>query len=446
MAKFVRIRNSCALFLRRCQIDRACWRQRRRPVLAAAFFMGGFASAINATAQGILPPPPTDFFGVPPTLETTGTNQPGIMPAPPMTAVPEKPLLEWGPVVFQPHLLYRLLYGDGVPAQPGQDYKTYINQIYPGILFRIGDHWTLDYTPTISLYSNRQFRDTLDHAVTLAGGTKVGDWTLGLSQGYVSSSQPLIETGGQTDTETYPTAISAIYQASSVVSLQLGANQEFRFVGQAPGGQALTDSKSWSTMDWVNYQVSPKLGTGIGFGFGYDEVTFGSDMTHEDLQARIDWRPGEKLSLSVSGGAQYRQYLSSDVPASLNPIYGASVLYQLFEPTALSLAASRTYTPAYSQDQLSDATTISASLRQRLLKKLELDVSGGYFTTSYTATTVGVPVNRDDHGTFVNARLSAVVLKRATVAVFYARSDNSSNVPGYSYSSSQVGLELGYRF
>jgi hypothetical protein len=411
-----------------------------------AVVLGCFILAARAAAQGILPPPPTDFYGVPPTLETTGTNQPGRMPVPPVTAVPEQPLLQWGPVIFQPHLLYRLMYGDGVPAAPGQNFKTYINQIYPGILMRIGDHWTLDYTPTLSYYSSSQFRNTLDQAVTLTGGTQAGDWTLGLSQGYITSSQPLIETGGQTDTETYPTALSAIYQASSAVSVQLGANQDFRFVGQAPAGQFLTDSKSWSTMDWVNYQFSPKLGAAIGAGFGYDEVSVGSDMTHEDLQARFNWRPGDKLTLSVSGGAEYRQYLTGDIPNSLNPIYGVSVLYQLFEPTTLSLAVSRTYTPSYNLNQLSDATSITASLRQRLLGKLFLDASGGYFKTRYTDTTVALPVTRDDHGTFVTVRLSAVVLKRGTVAAFYSRTENSSNEPGFSVSSSQVGLELGYRF
>jgi hypothetical protein len=121
-------------------------------------------------------------------------------------------------------------------------------------------------------------------------------------------------------------------------------------------------------------------------------------------------------------------------------------LYQVFEPTTLSLAANRTFTPSYFQDQLSGSTTVTAALRQRLLGKLFLDLSGGYFTSSYTATSIGAPGNRDDHGTLFNARLSAVVLKRGTAAVFYSRNDNSSNVAGYSYSSSQVGLELGYRF
>jgi hypothetical protein len=44
-----------------------------------------------------------------------------------MAPLPEQPLLQWGPVGFYPHFLYRFLYGDGVPAQPGEHFATDIN-------------------------------------------------------------------------------------------------------------------------------------------------------------------------------------------------------------------------------------------------------------------------------------------------------------------------------
>ena len=421
---------------------------RIRSLLVGAVFLAVVLTTTKGDAQGVLAPPPSNLSGLPPGMQTTGTNQPGVLlqAAPPTATNTELALLEWGPVQFHPHFLYRLLYGDGIPAQPGQDYKTFINQIYPGVLFQLGNHWALDYTPIFSFYSDNHFRDTWDNTVTLVGGTTFEDWTLGFSQGYISSSEPLIETGGQTDTATHSTALNAVFQASSVASIELAANQTLLFYGQGPTSEPLNDQGLWSTRDWFNYQVDPKLTLGLGVGFGYDKLKLSPDMTHEELQGRVNWRPGPKLTVLVSAGAEYRQFLSSDVSASLNPIFGASALYQVFEPTTLSLTASRSFSPAGFVGQLADSTTLMASVRQRLLTKLFLDASGGYFTTSYSATEAGLAVSRNDHGTFLNLRLSLQVLKRGTAAVFYHRSENSSDQAIFTYSSSQVGFELGYRF
>jgi hypothetical protein len=38
------------------------------------------------------------------------------------------------------------------------------------------------------------------------------------------------------------------------------------------------------------------------------------------------------------------------------------------------------------------------------------------------------------------------LLKRGRVSVFYQRTENSSNLPGFDVDSSQVGCEVGYRF
>jgi hypothetical protein len=233
---------------------------------------------------------------------------------------------------------------------------------------------------------------------------------------------------------------------SSGMSLELGLAQSFRFVGRNAAGEQLTDSRAWSTMDWLNYQFGPKFGAAVGLGCGYDNLSIGSDMFHEQVQGRLTLRPGEKLNFTASGGVEDRQFLSSDVPDSLTPIFGVTAEYRLFEATTLSLGASRTVSASYFQNQLTEDLVVNASLRQRLFSRFYLDLSGGYRLSSYSATTAGLTVNREDDGTFVNLRLSAQVFKRGTVAVFYQANDNSSNEPGFAYSSTQLGFELGYRF
>jgi hypothetical protein len=406
----------------------------------------------GALAQGVLAPPPPEYSQDLSLYQSAMPTNPGmnrlettlpLIPAPPL---PLPPWLEWGPVHVHPHPLYRFLYGDGVPARPGEQFTTAINELYPGVLFELGKHWTLDYTPVIRVYSSSAFQDHVDQSVAFSGGTRYGDWGLGLSQTYSSSSQPLVETGGQTPQEIYSTALNANYLMSSALSLELGFRQDFRFVDQTVPGEQLVNSSEWSTLDWLNYQIAPRLGVAVGAGFGYVDVSAGSDSTYEQLQARITWRPGEKLSLTVSGGVDYRQFLVSDTPNLLNPILNFSALYHLFDPTTLSLNVNQTVNSSYFLAQVTEITDISGTLRQRLLKNFYLDLSGGYRITSYKETLFIYHLVREDHYSYVDVRLSVPILKRATAAIFYLASDNSSTAQGFAFTSRQVGFELGYRF
>ena len=90
-------------------------------------------------SQEVLAPPPPEFsqqspaFG--PTLENSLAE-----PLAPINSTAQN-LLSWGPIQLRPHLLYRLSYGNGIQSRPGEQSKTFINEIDPGMLFDIGEHW-----------------------------------------------------------------------------------------------------------------------------------------------------------------------------------------------------------------------------------------------------------------------------------------------------------------
>lgn len=411
---------------------------------------------ISCQAQEVLAPPPPEFAPKPATLGTYGfptaaTNQPEAVPPQTTTTTPGPSAIEryldWGPIHLRPHVLYRVSYGDGLQSRPGEHDNTVINQLSPGMLFDIGNHWHLDYTPTLRFYSSKHFRDETDHSANLTWGTLYQDWALGASQSYVSSSSPLVETASQTDTETYSTAVHATWQMGSKMSLDFAASQIFRFLGQTSvNGQGLSDSRTWSTTEGFNYQFWPRFSAGLGATFTYDDLKVGSDMTSEQLNGRINWVAGQKLTLSLSGGFEDRQFLDSREPDSLTPIFAASIIYHPFEPTTLTLSANRTVTASYFDSQITEITGFTGSLQQRLLGELTLNVTGGFTSTSYQSTIFGFTVNRQDDRSTVNVRLSYPFIKRGTASVFYDWSDNSSNVEGFKYQSNQAGLELGYRF
>jgi hypothetical protein len=356
-------------------------------------------------------------------------------------------MLRWGPLTLHAQVAYSLSYGNGLQSSPGQQANTLVNELDLGLLFQWGSHWTLNYTPTLDFYSSSAFRNTFNNAVSLAGSTIYKDWTFGLSQSYASYSQPLIETAAQTDQQIFYTGLNATYQMGSQTSLQLGASQNFRFLGNATPGQQ-GDTLSWATMDWLNYQFWSRLGAAIGVGFDYDNVPGSTDMTSEQLQGRITWTVVNKLSVVLSGGGEDRQFLAPGVPNLISPIFSLSAQYSLFEVTTLSLTASRSVSPSFYQDQVSESVSISAGLHQRLLGRLFLDLGGGYATSTYSASSTA-PSNANlsnyDTTTF-SARLSLPVLKRGTAAVFYSVNYNSSAAANYNYTTTQVGLQLSYYY
>jgi len=414
-----------------------------------AAVMCALALAVSAIAQQVLVPPPAIPPEQPPPPEQN-TNEVGRMesaaaaPAATAGALQNQQPFQWGQITFHPHLAYQFLYGNGIQSQPGRQQKTIIQDISPGLGFDMGDHWKLDYTPTAVIYSDKNFRNTVDHAIGLTGGTDYEDWTFGLSQNVALSSDPQVQTAAQTDQQTYETALSASYRFNGATSLELGISQDFRFVQGITN--ALSSSRDWATMDWLNYQWGPNIGTAGGVGFGYTAVDVGSDMTYEQLQGRLTLGVTSKINLSLAGGAEIRQFLDTSAPNLVNPIFEATLRYQPVEVTTLSLGATRTTSSSYYQNQVTDNTTLSASVRQRFLGRFYLGLSGGYTKTTYQASAPGVSVNSELNYHYFRADLSTGFLKRGTASVFYSMSRNSSSQAGFGYSSDQVGFSLAYSY
>lgn len=348
--------------------------------------------------------------------------------------------LKWGPVDLHPHLTYRVTYGDGLQSAPGVNRTTVAQTLSPGVTFQIGPLWSLDYTPSLTYYSNKAFRDTLAHSVALRGGAAYNEWRFGIFQGYSVSSDPLIETAEQTGQETFTTSLSASRPVGSKLLLQLSLNQNFR------SAQLLNSSRSWSTMEWLNYQIAPRVSIGGGVGGGFDDVSVGSDMFNEQLQGRVDMRIAEKLNLGINGGFEFRQFTSVDADTLITPIYGASIQYRPFQHTTLTLAGNRVVSPSLFSNLITEGTTISAAVNQRLLGLLYLTVTGSYGTTDYLVTAASLPNNRSDERKSVVASLSYQFWKKVSSSISYQFSQNTSSAGGFSYNSNLIGLTLGYHY
>jgi hypothetical protein len=415
--------------------------------LTKALLLGLFALNRHAKAQDVLAPSPPSPDQTPPALQQANVMDVFAASETPTEAQP----FRWKNLTFRPHPFYQFLYADGIQVstnnangiQPStnQVVNTTIQTISPGALLQIGRNWTLDYSPLFTIYSSKLLSDTFGQSARLAGGGVYNDWILGLIQGYSDTSSPSAETASQVRQQTYTTALNAAYTMNSKLSLDMGVNQNFVSADQ------FSSYEEWSTLEWLNYQFAPRLNGALGVGGGYDHEASSSnpDMTFEQFQGRVNWRATDKISFQLHGGVEVRQFLSGGVSPLVNPVFDASIQYLPFEHTKLTLTGQRTVSATYLQNLVTETTSVNAGLNQRLLGKLFLDLNGGYQMVKYTSSAASTSDRTDDLYSF-NVRLSRAFLKRGNFAVLYQIGRNKSTLQGYSFTTHQVGFQIGYSY
>jgi hypothetical protein len=413
----------------------------KRPNSICRLLLGLFAGVLTAKAQPVVAPSPSTAAPPPSLRQDENTGNQAVPPAAAAAGTLQQTSpFKWGPVTFYPHLFYRFLYGDGIQSSPGQQSTTAVHSLSPGVRLDLGTLWTLDYTPTWTFYSNRKFKDTLDHALDLAGGTSYEDWTLQFSQGYNYSNDPLIETGAQTTQQSFSTAFTASYRFGGRMMLDSTISQNLQFT------KGLSDSREWSDQERLHYQFSKHLDAFSGLGWGYVKQSNSPDATYIRPSVGIACHPTDKISLEASAGVENRRFRSSNQSDLNSPVFSASVGYQPVATTKLTLAANREVDPSFFAGQITRSTTLSADLNQRLLQNFYLDANVDHEAIDYVSSVNNTSAERRDKIYSINVKLSTTFLVRGTIAVFYQYSNNSSTAAGFAFTSHQGGLEIGYRY
>lgn len=348
--------------------------------------------------------------------------------------------IQWGPLGVRPHLAYQYTYGDGIQSRPGHQVKSAVSEISPGLFFKVGDTFTVDYTATQTLYSERDLTDNLSHAANLAAGRAVGSWMLGFSQSYGLSSTPMVETGSQTKQETAATGLSAGWELSRKISLSLAVSRSAQYAG--PLGTTI----EWATNDSLNYALSSRLGLGFSFGAGYSDIRPGPNSTFRSLGGSANWSISDKLDASIDLGRQSRASRSSASASTTTPTYTCSLGYKPFKYTTLSVSGTRSSTISLFQHQIQDSESWRVGLQQRLLGKFMFNCSVGHNSGSYRPS-VAVPTpSRADSGKSLSAGIGATILKRGNIGFSFQRTINGSSLSGFGFASNQIGVQLGYKF
>lgn len=375
-------------------------------------------------------------------------------PSPYTSALPSAPLapefveellynpLQWGPFRVIPAVNYRFSYSTGLPygGVGSANETTAQHTISPSLTLQ-SEHVTLNYFPSLNYYSKGRYEDSLNHSASIRSAFGYGDWAFSISHAYSAASQVLVESARQTDTESHGTSLGATYRLSENTSIQLTASQSISETSE------FNSSTTWSTMNWVDFQITDVTRLGVGAGGGYTDVEQGSDMTYQQVQGRINWVPRPKISAALNGGIEIRQFLAQQgVDDQVNPIMGASATYRPFDYTSLTLSANRGVSSSIFSDQITETTSFALSLGQRLIERLQVGLSGGLRYADFQSSSQLLNVNRSDEVHFFSASLSTRFLKRATASIGYSLSSNKSNNAVYEYDSYTYSAQIGYSF
>lgn len=348
--------------------------------------------------------------------------------------------LQWGPFHLYPRANYSLTYATGLNRTPGRPEETVHHTISPGITWQ-AKRVTIDYSPSLVYYTKGSFQDSVNHSASASSAFGYGDWNFSLSHQYSKGSSVLAETATQTAHESHSSALAANYRYSDKTSFSFSLSQSIQETSE------FNSSQTWSTMEWINYQLTSKTSIGAGIGGGYTIQELGSDMTYQQVQGRVGWSPGPKLNVDLNGGIDIRQFVSpSGRGQQLNPTFGVAGSYQVFDTTSVRLSANRAVTPSLFSGQISHTTSISAAVNQRLFGRLALGVTADYRLSNNESTEELGTVSRSDTTKSVAAVLSTRFLKKGSVSAAYSHSVHDSNEEGFSYDSDQYTLSLGYRF
>ena len=346
---------------------------------------------------------------------------------------------QWGPFALHPFASYRLLYGSGIQSGPGDPRNTAIQDINAGFFLLMGEHWILNYSPTWTTYSDAAFQDTLSQVASLTGTITYENVGVGLSESVSTSNAPLAETGAQTQVRTYATAVN--------VSCSLGQFSLFSSLSASiQDTTGLTDTAAWSTSDGFRYKFTPEIDAGATASASYSVVNPGANLASGGLTAVVDWRPTKKISLDLEGGVERQAFLGGNSSGQNTPTVKSSVQYALLDTTQLTMSVSRSLQGSAFANSSTEVTGWNATLDQRLLQQLHLSFGFGQQHTSYQTAVVNTETGRSDSTTTANKRLNVTLLQRGSIGLGYSENRDASSLSGFSFTSHQVEIDIGYRY
>ena len=354
-------------------------------------------------------------------------------------------------------------YDDNINLAPTNKIEDYYFRIDPSLFLGFGDFEgrqdnfaRFEYAPDFVFFLDHSNFDTVQHAfrfdgqehfsrLTLSGSEDIqiaegSDFNGVTSNGSIVNSVNL-DVRGQPSVNTFNTQLNAAYDLGGKTSLSGGLQSSISDYSQ------FISSETFAGNVFVNYAYSPKISVGIGGSGGHQFVDAPSpDQTFEQANVRLSYNATGKLAFSGSDGVEFRQ---SDNSTSdyVSPVFELDLTYAPFDGTTFTLSGSRrTTNSANLAGQDFTATQLTASLRQRLLDRFAVSLTGGYTNQSYFQTISAASSTRDDNYYFIQPTIDVRVTRYFFAGIYYLHREDQSSLANFSFNENQAGLHASLNF
>jgi hypothetical protein len=364
---------------------------------------------------------------------------------------------------YQFTLDLRNAYDDNILLTETEKIGDFQLRIDPIIALSIGDESDaanvlhFSYEPDMVLFFNHSEFDAFQHIIRFDARSNLGRSTLeliedaeflnGTDVNQASNTGAFInnvnlDVRGQPRVNTFDTQLIASYDLTGKTFLSGGVEW---YVTDYQSD--LVSSERISGNLFVNYTYGPKLTVGLGSLIGkelIDEPT--PDQTFEQINLRASYEITGKLLSHGSAGVEIRQ-LGGGQGDEVSPVFDLGIDYTPFDGTIFSLTGLRRITNSASlAGQDFSFTQITASVRQRILQRFYVSLTGGYENEAYFEAGGFISSNRKDSYYFIQPAIDVRITRFWYAGGYYLHRQNDSSAISFGFTETQTGIRTTFTF
>lgn len=350
-------------------------------------------------------------------------------------------LLHLGPFDLHPQVTAGATYDDNFTLSASNERADWIWTVSP-TLAAVADNraegygtlLTLEYSPSFVIFTQHGEHDGVNHHASLAASWAGSKLSLGLIQTFDQTEGGVVEVGQRLQQRQYTTQLASKYKLGERTSVELNPRLS---IAETEGLIGYTE---WGADSFLNRVITAKITGSAGGSFGYIEVSDGPIQIYQRALARCTYALSGKVQLEASAGGEWREF-HGGLSDTFTPVFGIGGAYRPFEGTTITLEARR-------RDEISvaltnqdyTATGVTLGIRQRIMERLHVTVTGSYDNRDYHASGTGVSAIRRDDLYTLRAGMGMNLGRHWTVDVFYQYSKDSTNDPTLGFTDNQFGL------
>ena len=297
-----------------------------------------------------------------------------------------------------------------------------------------GNYAFANYTASQTLFADHTSQNSINQDVSLSGEWRFEKILFNTSVRYQTLSDIDIDIGGRVNHDLLTAKLTAAYPISEKISDAVDFSRTSNYYPTA------LNSTDTSINNFVNYQATGKLNTGVGVKLGTLDVQTSPGQVYEQILLRGTYLAAGKLSFSATAGLEARQIQGNN---HFDPVFTFGAVYSVAEQTTLYLDAFRqTFSSAVIAGENIATTGVTLRVRQRCFQKIYLTLQGGYQHGQYQELVQTALSSRVDDSLDFRASLSFDYTKWITMELSYEYRKSHSTESTSSFAENLFTLQL----